>query len=65
MALSDKEIDEVLEAIETHFAPKLTVWEEEFVENISTQWQDKRFLTPGQRQKLDEIWESFATGRRQ
>lgn len=35
---------------------KLSQWEEEFIESIEGQLEDGRQLTPGQIEKLEEIW---------
>jgi hypothetical protein len=65
MALSDSDVTEILEALESHFAGKLNQWEAEFVESVSDQWDDGNGrLSDRQRAKLEEIWNGFRTGRR-
>jgi len=58
--LSDEEIEEYIETLETHFSDRLSVWETEFLENVSEQWEARRFLTQGQRDKLNEIMEKYS-----
>ncbi len=62
MSLSNAEVDDVLDAIEKHFADRLTSWETDFIESISAQWEQAMFLTAKQREKLEEIFERFAHG---
>ena len=64
MVLTDVEVDDILEALESHYADQLNEWEGGFVENITEQWGQKRWLTAAQRAKLAEVWEGFASGRR-
>ncbi len=64
MALSDEDVDDVLEAISSHYTHSLTDWEDDFVHSVTDQWGRQRTLTPRQRTKLEEIWDEFASGRR-
>lgn len=62
--LSDTDVEEILEAIESHYSGKLTDWETDFVHSIAEQWETRRTLTDKQRAKLSDIWDGFRTGRR-
>lgn len=63
--LSDSDVTEILEAIESHFYDKLNTWEQGFVDSITEQWDDgSGRLSDAQRAKLEEIWHGFRTGRR-
>mgnify|MGYP003396352444 CR=1 FL=1 len=62
--LDDSEVDDVLEALETHFADSLSPWEWDFVRSVGGQWEERRSLTDKQRAKLDSIFERFARGAR-
>lgn len=51
------ENQEVVDAIEAHYADRLSEWEVGFVDSISRQIGEGKSLTPLQQQKLDEVFE--------
>lgn len=58
------EVDEILDALYGAFKDELTAWESEFVGSLQSQWSLRHSLTERQEQKLEELWDSFASGRR-
>ena len=62
MSLEPDEVEDVLEALRTHFVERLSPWEYDFLESVSRQWEEKGSLTDKQREKLDQIFERFARG---
>ncbi len=56
--LTDKAIDYILgELSDQH--PKLSVWENSFVESIADQWTKRRSLSDKQKEILGKIWDKF------
>lgn len=64
MALRDDEVDDVIEAIATHYADRLSTWENGFMDSVSRARDDGRALTDTQKAKLDEIFERVSNGGR-
>lgn len=60
--LNDDDIEEYISTLETHFSDQLTVWEIGFLESIKEQWEVRKFLTIGQKNKLNEIMEKYSRG---
>lgn len=54
----------MLAALWGPFRRALTPWESDFVASIQAQWTRSRSLSPRQEQKLEQVWEGFASGRR-
>lgn len=63
MALADRDIEEVLAALQGQFAERLSPWETDFVASLAEQWEEEKSLSDKQREKLDEVFER-AAGRR-
>lgn len=64
MALSDSEVEEILDTIESHFSGQLSEWELEFVTSLTEQWAKKKFLTDKQCARLDQIWTKVSRSAR-
>ena len=64
ISLRPFEIDEILKALYDQFKDDLNYWESSFVGSIQMQWTRTRYLTGPQQQKLSDIWEGFASGKR-
>lgn len=60
MNLRDDEVEDVVEAIETHFSDRLSDWEMGFMESIRSRIDSGQGLTDGQRTKLDQIFEKVS-----
>lgn len=58
------ETGDVIEAIQKHFADRLSVWETEFIESVAEQHEAGRALSPRQLEKLSEIFEKASRGGR-
>ena len=58
--MTQKEFDEITEKIADCEACEqdLTDWERTFIASVSSQWEDREFLTPVQLEKLQQIWET-------
>lgn len=54
---------EVVEALLNHYREHLTEWEEGFALSLQKQISRAQFLTGPQRDKLDEIFERFSSGK--
>jgi len=57
--LTDKAIDYMLDRLKDDMLgePKITKWEEAFVESISDQWTRSRRLSDKQKEVLGRIWD--------
>lgn len=62
--LKPNEVDEILGALYGAFKDELTDWESRFIGSLQAQWSLRHSLTERQERKLDELWETFASGRR-
>lgn len=58
------DVDDVIDALQRHYADQLSEWEESFLESIAEQWEDRVALTVKQREKLEQIFDRVSQGGR-
>ena len=55
--LTDKAIDYIISGLADSRSPKLSDWEKNFIESVSDQWHNKRWLSDRQKEILGRIWD--------
>jgi len=62
--MEPNEIGDVIEALQAHFADRLSIWETDFLESVAEQYEQGRLLSQKQTDKLSEIFEKVSRGGR-
>ena len=55
--IDNEDVDDVIGALQGHYAERLSEWEEGFLRSIAEQWDERGDLTLKQREKLEQIFD--------